>query len=477
MGEPPGDEKKGKIKVWIGVGFGIACSLALLTRVSMMPASYTSVIQQTYADTGAVVETYNGKNEESEVDIWKTVRQTEKEQPEVETEQIIVGGASREKAADENRLSISEKGETYEPIVNQLCYLQEPNTGKLDVVWKSAGEYNYHHASNRTIDTVVLHYTTGGENALDATFSWFNNPESRVSSHYVVDRDGRTYQMVREENVAHHAGCSSYNPSCIKPSMNYNSIGIELVNAGFECTKAVNPVEDYDEKCWETYTDEQIDSLAKLVADIIERNPGIAPDREHILGHEEIRRGNPDPGPAFPRDDFMDKLEEELKMPGEPEKYTKGALRFEDVRVTYYYIPNENQFQTWADFARQVRIEGTGKGDNDRYYRYYSIRDTKEISPSYTRSDLGCVIRVGCWPDVHHTIGVNPNYINFGETVYVDLGDSEWSGFYVAGDTGGAFTGSYNGIDIFAGEGPDGKSPSPPIPDWGDIYYTDCDTK
>ena len=53
-------------------------------------------------------------------------------------------------------------------------------------------------------DMIVLHYTgmQTGEAALDR----LRDPEAKVSSHYVVEEDGRVFRLVPEERRAWHAG-------------------------------------------------------------------------------------------------------------------------------------------------------------------------------------------------------------------------------------------------------------------------------
>ena len=52
----------------------------------------------------------------------------------------------------------------------------------------------------------VLHYTAGG--SASGTVSWFLNPASKVSSHFVGDRDGSFTQTVPLDKAAWHAGIS-----------------------------------------------------------------------------------------------------------------------------------------------------------------------------------------------------------------------------------------------------------------------------
>lgn len=73
-------------------------------------------------------------------------------------------------------------------------------------------------------NAIVLHATVGEARP---SLNWLANPNSGVSIHYLVDRDGTVYQMVSEELRAWHAGPSSYNGLS---DWNNFSIGIEMVN-------------------------------------------------------------------------------------------------------------------------------------------------------------------------------------------------------------------------------------------------------
>ncbi|WP_404790227.1 N-acetylmuramoyl-L-alanine amidase [Altericista sp. CCNU0014] len=75
---------------------------------------------------------------------------------------------------------------------------------------------NYSSRGNQGIDAIVLHYTTSRN--VQGSISWFKNPESEVSAHYIVDRDGKIYQLVNDSDKAWH--CYGFNTT---------SIGIEHV--------------------------------------------------------------------------------------------------------------------------------------------------------------------------------------------------------------------------------------------------------
>ena len=87
---------------------------------------------------------------------------------------------------------------------------------KPPTLWRPASSSNYTTVNyNRGIRYVVIHTIEGS--ALGAV-SWFQNPASRVSAHYVVSYGGTIYQAVADKNTAWHAGNSYYN---------LHSIGIE----------------------------------------------------------------------------------------------------------------------------------------------------------------------------------------------------------------------------------------------------------
>jgi len=75
---------------------------------------------------------------------------------------------------------------------------------------------NYSSRAGADIDTIFVHYTTAG--TFESTKNHFLNPASQVSAHYVIDKNGDIYQMVRDADKAWHAS-----------SANLTSIGIEHV--------------------------------------------------------------------------------------------------------------------------------------------------------------------------------------------------------------------------------------------------------
>ena len=162
-----------------------------------------------------------------------------------------------------------------------------PPTDYPGAVWAPASPGNFQPSGRPSpalpIDRIVIHDIEG---AGPEAIRWFQNPQARVSSHYVVDgQTGRVTQLVRERDIAWHAG---------DRLTNAHSVGIE--HGGYAYRPGFyNPVE--------------YEASAHLVRAIALRY-GIPCDRTHIIGHFEVpdsahpgqgggRNGHTDPGPYW----------------------------------------------------------------------------------------------------------------------------------------------------------------------------------
>ena len=91
-------------------------------------------------------------------------------------------------------------------------------------LWQASPNFD-----QRRPNFVILHQTT---NASAATaLATLTDPQSRVSAHYLVGRDGAVMQLVDEASRAWHAGESWWGGNT---DLNSASIGIELDNTGDE---------------------------------------------------------------------------------------------------------------------------------------------------------------------------------------------------------------------------------------------------
>lgn len=76
----------------------------------------------------------------------------------------------------------------------------------------------------RPIDYLVLHHIEANS-VNDAIFEL---EKHEVSAHFIVGEDGKIFELVDENDIAHHAGVSFWKGD---ESLNKNSIGIEFVNS------------------------------------------------------------------------------------------------------------------------------------------------------------------------------------------------------------------------------------------------------
>lgn len=129
------------------------------------------------------------------------------------------------------------------------------------------------------ISMLVLHYT-GMQDAASA-ISRLRDPDAKVSAHYLIAEDGQILRMVAEDKRAWHAGRSYWRAIS---NVNSVSVGIELVNPGHEFG-------------YRPFSEEQMDALVPLVAEIVGRHD-IAPS--NVVGHSDIAPSRKqDPGELF----------------------------------------------------------------------------------------------------------------------------------------------------------------------------------
>src|SRR6516164_1717127 len=133
----------------------------------------------------------------------------------------------------------------------------------------------------RRPDMILLHYT--GMQSGGAALQQLTKAASKVSSHYVVFENGRIVQCVPEDKRAWHAGESSW---AGESDINSHSIGIEIVNPGYEFGYTDFPLR-------------QIAATISLCKSIMTRRGPISADR--ILAHSDVAPARKqDPGEKFP---------------------------------------------------------------------------------------------------------------------------------------------------------------------------------
>lgn len=133
----------------------------------------------------------------------------------------------------------------------------------------------YHDKRNAKIDTLVLHCL-----AYDVDEGIEKFKEKNVSSHYLIDMNGKIYCLVSEDKQAWHCGISYWKG---KTELNKTSIGIEV------CSPSLGQ---------EAYSKKQIYTLIRLCKKLIKK---YHIKKINIVAHSDIApTRKPDPGKAFP---------------------------------------------------------------------------------------------------------------------------------------------------------------------------------
>jgi N-acetylmuramoyl-L-alanine amidase len=198
---------------------------------------------------------------------------------------------------------------------------------------------NHNDRGGAAVDMLVLHYTGMASGA--AAIERLCDPAAKVSAHYTVDEDGTVYAHVAEEQRAWHAGVSHWAGI---DNLNYNSIGIEIVNPGHEYG-------------YRAFPEAQIASLSELCAGILQRHPIPA---SRVLGHSDVAPARKeDPGELFP---WQRLAEAGIGVwPGAiPNDLGADAL------TRYGYDPNAPQDKVITAFQRHFRPKSlTGQWDGE----------------------------------------------------------------------------------------------------------------
>ena len=134
--------------------------------------------------------------------------------------------------------------------------------------------------SNNSIKIIIIHYT--GMQSERESLIRLCNPKSKVSSHFVINQNGKIYRLVQNNQIAWHAGKSCWGKY---RNLNKNSIGIELVNKGHQFG-------------YTNFKKKQISSLIKICISLIKK---YKIKKKNVVGHSDVAPLRKiDPGEKFP---------------------------------------------------------------------------------------------------------------------------------------------------------------------------------
>lgn len=160
----------------------------------------------------------------------------------------------------------------------------------MEIEWAASPNYGKGRNGKKII-AIVNHITAG---TFPGCLSWLRNPQAKASAHYLVTRQGKIYQLVRDEDTAWHAGAVN------KPSWPlYDGSNPNRYTIGIE----------HEALPGERLTEMQYQATLWLHKQLIAKH-GIPIDEGHIIGHyriDSVNRPNC-PGPSFPWDRLFSDL-------------------------------------------------------------------------------------------------------------------------------------------------------------------------
>ena len=117
----------------------------------------------------------------------------------------------------------------------------------LKITKNYSPNFDIHKRSRKDVKLIIIHYTGMKKESL--AIKRLCNPDSKVSAHYLIKKNGDVIVLVPDLYISWHAGKSSWKKY---KSLNKYSIGIEIQNPGHDFN-------------YEYFSSRQIRSLKKLL--------------------------------------------------------------------------------------------------------------------------------------------------------------------------------------------------------------------
>ena len=132
--------------------------------------------------------------------------------------------------------------------------------------------FGFQKASGRDIDTIIIHssYDALGDDPYSVAGLIAEYKSYGVAPHYLIDRNGKIYRLVADQNIAYHAGVSQVPDG--RKNVNDFSLGIEII-----------------EKKSDSPNGAQYSALKKLLTQLKSEYK-----IKYVLGHKDIAPGRKD---------------------------------------------------------------------------------------------------------------------------------------------------------------------------------------
>lgn len=155
-------------------------------------------------------------------------------------------------------------------------HLQEEPT--MQIIDRTGTPNKWAGRDGHAVRAVVVHITDG--DTAEGAVSWFNNPESGVSAHYVYDGHARVvYRVVGEADTAWANGRLVKPDASLAVVRRWQATGINPNKETVSIEKVGRPANGW--------TATEVDDVRRLAHDICRRH-GLTPGRETIIGHSQL---------------------------------------------------------------------------------------------------------------------------------------------------------------------------------------------
>lgn len=207
---------------------------------------------------------------EKELEQWLDIYAEKK------AENAAAENSPEEKSASGVESKIENKEAEESKEIEEVKKVEKEETENKEVAVAGISErlisWGYQNASGRKIDTIIIHssYDALGDDPYDTNGLIKEYKQYGVAAHYLIDRQGKIYRLVKDKNIAYHAGVAKVPDG--RTEVNSFSIGIELMN-----TKT------------DKYTQAQYGAVKNLVAGLKEQYK-----IKYVLGHDQIAPGRKD---------------------------------------------------------------------------------------------------------------------------------------------------------------------------------------
>ena len=221
----------------------------------------------------------------------------------------------------------------------------------MDTTFNYSPNFDIKKRKKKEIKFLIFHYT-GMKKEIDA-INKLTNQESKVSSHYLIKKNGEILKLVPDLYISWHAGVSCWKNY---KSLNKHSLGIEISNPGHRYK-------------YLKFNKEQIKSVLRLSKHLINKYK-IKP--KYILGHSDISPERKiDPGEKFPwkflsrrKIGYWHDINQKMLIKGRNQKITKldKYIFFKNLKKIGYSVNlrkkhNKYLIKLISAFQRRFRQE------------------------------------------------------------------------------------------------------------------------